>query len=149
MNKKMYISNISVSEYRTIKDLNINVESLESKNIILTGKNGSGKTTLLSLIHDKFKYKYLGEPQNSKWNSIDKIDLTYSDEFKCDKDFVFSYLKADRTLVFQNEKIKMSSYASYKYFYKYLVSLLISTFFEFFTGAKKASGKDSYFLNLS
>ena len=48
--KYMYITNISISKVRHLKDVEIPLSNTEKKHLIITDKNGSGKTSLLNAI---------------------------------------------------------------------------------------------------
>lgn len=52
----IYIKSIYIKELRHLKDISINIDDNEKKNLIITGRNGSGKTTLLEAIKSYLKF---------------------------------------------------------------------------------------------
>lgn len=52
----IYIKSIYIKELRHLKDISINIDNNEKKNLIITGRNGSGKTTLLEAVKSYLRF---------------------------------------------------------------------------------------------
>lgn len=95
----IYIKSIYIKELRHLKDISINIDNNEKKNLIITGRNGSGKTTLLEAI--KSYLRFFETPNYLPHRKDASKQLSYlQNELK--------HLEEDTTLSPEDKKIKIN-----------------------------------------
>lgn len=97
----IYIKSIYIKELRHLKDISINIDNNEKKNLIITGRNGSGKTTLLEAIKSYLRFFESTDTPLEYRNTDTRIDLDISmveliqNAYRNGK-IIFSYFDAKR-----------------------------------------------------
>ena len=92
--KDVFIKNIHVDKVRHLSDFNIVLSKEERKHLIITGKNGSGKTSLLEAMRNNINdlQTYYHESTAKPYG----IDISYSKDFQCYKNYFFVYIPTIR-----------------------------------------------------
>lgn len=96
----IYIKSIYIKELRHLKDISINIDNNEKKNLIITGRNGSGKTTLLEAIKSYLRFfESTDTPLEYRKDASKKL-YSLQNELK--------QIEANTTLSLEDKKIKIN-----------------------------------------
>lgn len=133
--EKHFIRKVKINKLRHLKDIEIKIDELMRKTLIITGKSGSGKTTILEGMKDLLQYFETGHIDQMISDFDIDIDISDPEEvismYKQGK-FILAYYGAGRTTDFEipngvEQIILKDSYSVHdkpgKLFIKYLVDL--------------------------
>lgn len=100
----IYIKSIYIKELRHLKDISINIDNNEKKNLIITGRNGSGKTTLLEAIKSYLRFFESTDTPLEHRNTDTRINLDISmveiiQNAYRNGEIIFSYFDAKRNSI--------------------------------------------------